>query len=216
MEVLYSNKDYKLNLYKQNTTIISTDDKDSMFILNELRNKGYDYVSIFDSFSTDSVEKELSIFNEQEKFLNLFGFISIKDKAIKNLSMEERAIIKIILELSKNKDLLIFYDVLTYLNKETKDKVIKYIKREGKTFINVTSNEEEFIINEYMIVLNNKMVALEGPCYLVIEQEKLLKRLGFSLPFIIDISLQLRDYGLVNNIYSDYESLVGDLWKNKN
>ena len=48
MEVLYSNKDYKLNLYKQNTTIISTDDKDSMFILNELRNKGYDYVSVFD------------------------------------------------------------------------------------------------------------------------------------------------------------------------
>ncbi len=216
MEILYSNKNYKLNIYKRNTTIISTNDSDSLFILNQLRNNGYDYISVFEPFSTDTVEKELCLFNKQDMLLKELDIISIKNKTIKELTLEEVAILKIYLELSKNKEVIIFYDVLTYLKKSIKDKVIKYIKREGKIFINVTSDEEEFIINEYMIVLNNKMVALEGKCHLVIEQEKLLKRLGFSLPFTIDISMQLRAYGLINKTYSEYKSLVGDLWKSKN
>ena len=216
MELLYSNDSYKLKLYKQNTTILSVSDSDSFYILNELRNKGFDYVSIFEPFTAETVDKQLSLYGDYHKFLKDFGFAYMENKLISDLTFEEKAVVKIISELLKENEIIIFFDVLTYLNKNTKDKVIKYLKRESKIFINVTSNEEEFIINEYVIVINNKMVALEGKCYLVMEQEKLLKRLGFSLPFTIDISTQLKAYGLLNNIYSDYEVMVGDLWKNKN
>ena len=98
--------------------------------------------------------------------------------------------------------------------KQKKD-IIAYIKNKNITFINITSNEEEYLINDYMIVINAKQVALEGDTKLVLEQEKILKRLGFSLPFSVDISLQLKAYGLINNIYTDYKDLVGVLWKNK-
>lgn len=216
MELLYSNNDLKLNLYKRNTTIISTSDSDFLFILNALRNKGYDYVSIYTPFSTDTVMKELSIFSESDTLLNEFQCKYLENKAIKDLAMDEVALVKIIIELSKNKDCLVLYDVLTYLDKEIKDKVINYIKKQNITFINITSNEEEYLINEYMIVLNNRIVALEGETLLVLEQEKILKRLGFSLPFIIDISLQLKAYGLIDKVFTNYKELVGELWKNKN
>lgn len=216
MELLYSNDNYKLKLYKKNTTIISTLDCDVLFILNEIRKKGYDYVSIYTPFSTDTVLKELSLFNESESLLNEFECIGLKSKNIKDLSLKEIAILKIVLELAKNKDCLIFYDVLTYLDYDLQSKVMNYIKSKNIVFINVTSNEEEYLINEYIIVLNDKMVALEGETAIVLEQEKILKRLGFSLPFAIDISRQLKDYGLVDKIYLDHRELVGELWKNNN
>lgn len=216
MELLYSNNDLKLNLYKRNTTVISTSDSDLLFILNALRNKGYDYVSIYTPFSTDTVMKELSIFSESDTLLNEFQCQSLENKAIKDLTMDEVAFVKIIIELSKNKDCLVFYDVLTYLDKDKKERIINYIKNKNITLINITSNEEEYLVNEYMIVLNNKMVALEGETLLVLEQEKILKRLGFSLPFAIDISLQLKAYGLIDNVFTNYKELVGELWKNKN
>lgn len=216
MELLYSNNDLKLNLYKRNTTIISTSDSELLFILNALRNRGYDYVSIYTPFSTDTVMKELSIFSESDTLLNEFQCKYLENKAIKDLAMDEVALVKIIIELSKNKDCLVLYDVLTYLDKEIKDKVINYIKKQNVTFINITSNEEEYLINEYMIVLNNRIVALEGETLLVLEQEKILKRLGFSLPFMIDISLQLKAYGLIDKVFINYKELVGELWKNKN
>ena len=216
MELLYSNDSYKLKLYKQNTTILSVSDADSLFILNELRSKGYDYVSVFEPFSAENVEKQLSLYGDYHKFLNDFGFAHIENKLINDLTFEDKAIVKIVSELLKGNEVIIFFDILTYLNNKTKDKVVKYLKRESKIFINVTSNEEEFIINEYVIVLNKKIVALEGKCYLVMEEEKLLKRLGFSMPFTIDISMQLKAYGLLDKTYSDYEVMVSDLWKNKN
>lgn len=215
MDLLYSNTDLKLNLYKRNTTIISTSDSDLLFVLNELRNKGYDYVSIYTPFSTDTVIKELSIFSENDTLLNEFQCQGLKNKFIKDLSMAEIALLQITLELSKNKECLVFYDILTYLDNIQKERVINYIKNKNITLINITSNEEEYLINEYMIVLNNKMVALEGETLLVLEQEKILKRLGFSLPFAIDISLQLKAYGLIDKVFTNYKELVGELWKNK-
>lgn len=216
MNLLYSNDNYKLNLYKKDTTIISTSDSDVLFVLNGLRNKGYDYVSLYMPFSTDTVLKELSLFNESENLLNEFECVTLKNKNTKDLSLEEIATLKIILELSKKKDYIILYDVFTYLSSDLKNRFINYIKAKNIVLINITSNEEEYLINDYMIVLNDKMVALEGETRLVLEQEKLLKRLGFSLPFTIDISRQLKAYGLVNNVYTDFKELVGELWKNNN
>ena len=47
----------------------------------------------------------------------------------------------------------------------------------------------------------------------VLKNEKLLKRLGFNMPFIIELSNLLNNYNLVNKIYLDKESLVKDVWK---
>lgn len=215
MELLYSNDSYKLNLYKRDTTIITTSDEDVLYLLNDLRSKNYNYISIYTPFSTDTVLKELSLFNEAESLLNLLGAQNLVTKNIKDLSIAEIAVVKIVIELSKKNDFVIFYDMLTYLNEEQKNNIIGYIKNKNITFINITSNEEEYLINDYMIVINAKQVALEGETKLVLEQEKILKRLGFSLPFSVDISLQLKAYGLIKNIYTDYKDLVGVLWKNK-
>lgn len=213
MELIYNNDSFKLNLYKRNTTIISTSDTEILFILNELRNKGLDYISVYDSFSTDTVLNELSLYDGSDILLKEFNYEFLKEKNIKDLSLSNKALLKIIIELTKNKEVLVFYDILTYLDKKTKDKIINFISINDYIFINITSSEEEYLINDYMIVLNEKMVAIEGETIQVLEQEKILKRLGFNIPFAIDISLQLKSYGLVKKIFDNRKMLVGELWK---
>jgi hypothetical protein len=61
--------------------------------------------------------------------------------------------------------------------------------------------------------LYNGISGIDGRTLDVLEEEKILKRLGFSLPFMIDLSIQLKLYGLINKTYLSKEAMVKNLWK---
>ena len=42
--------------------------------------------------------------------------------------------------------------------------------------------------------------------------DRLLKKLGYGLPFVVDLSTQLIYYDIFDKVYFDMDSLVGDLW----
>ena len=46
-----------------------------------------------------------------------------------------------------------------------------------------------------------------------INEEKLLKRLGLGIPFIIELNKYFMDYGMVSKYHLTNEKLVGELWK---
>ena len=54
---------------------------------------------------------------------------------------------------------------------------------------------------------------MEGNTIEVFQNEQALKRIGITLPFMVELSLLLKDYNLVDKIYLDKESLVQYLWK---
>ena len=54
---------------------------------------------------------------------------------------------------------------------------------------------------------------MEGNYKEILKEEKILKKLGFNLPFILELSLGLKYYNLTNDLYYDNESLVNYLWK---
>ena len=66
----------------------------------------------------------------------------------------------------------------------------------------------QIIYYVYMMVL-----MLDGKTLDVLNNEKILKRLGFDLPFMIDLSIQLKLYGLIDRTYLNMEDLVNNLWK---
>ena len=39
-----------------------------------------------------------------------------------------------------------------------------------------------------------------------------IKKIGLDLPFIVDLSIKLKYYGLVNKIYFNMEELIGAIW----
>lgn len=130
-----------------------------------------------------------------------------------NLTKIDEIKISILNSLISNKKVIVFFNVLTYLESDFKRKVIAYLKDNKKTIINYTSEIEETLLLEYLMVIQNNEIIMEGDTKEILKEEKIIKKLGYNLPFIIELSYGLQYYNLINKTYYDNESLVNDLWK---
>lgn len=130
---------------------------------------------------------------------------SFSDYTVFNNSLD----IKKIKELDK----IVLFNSLHLLSRNNIDKLIEYLKESKKDFIIITNNIEEVMYTDYLIVIDeSESILIEGKTKLVLEESKLLKRLGFDLPFYFEMSNLLMDYGLIDNIYDNKDDLVGALW----
>ena len=111
------------------------------------------------------------------------------------------------------KDKIIFFNALNRFNEEKIKEILSTLKEHNIAYINVTNNIEEALFTSYLIVYDKEKILIEGSTMKVLQEEKLLKRIGLELPFMVELSLLLKDYDLVKQIYLDKESLVKDLWK---
>lgn len=110
-------------------------------------------------------------------------------------------------------DKVIFFNILNNLTSNDLKKLFDYLKLNKIKFINVTNNTEEILYTKDLIIYDKDIIIAEGNTLEIIKNDKLFRRLGFKLPFIIELSILLKDYDLVNKTYLDKESLVEDLWK---
>lgn len=107
---------------------------------------------------------------------------------------------------------VIFNDCLRYLKNADLKRLLSMLEKNNIHFLNITSNIEEVIYTPYLIVYTSGSIQVEGDTVSVLKEEKILKRLGFRLPFIFDVSLQLNYYGLLNSVSFEAKGLVDKLW----
>lgn len=191
----------------------------------ELLKKSFVVVNRDLTFINDTVKKELRYSLEKlniapyqiKKKLNeindFFGINKILDKAIKDLNLNDRVLVKILSYALIEPTYLAIDDLLIYLNTRTKILLLNYLNSKNILLINVTSNMEDVLYSDYVLCLYDGISAIDGKTLDVLEQEKILKRLGFSLPFYIDLSIQLQLYGLISKNYLSKEEMVKNLWK---
>lgn len=142
--------------------------------------------------------------NPDENFINKLGSIPvIKDLEFNKLV--ER------LEFFPNKQ-VIFNEILYGLKLDEKMEIFKLLKKQNISYINVTSNVEDAIYSDYIFVYDGNKLVLEGSRNEVLKEEKTLKRLGYGLPFVVDLSIQLNYYDIFNKVYYDLDELVRALW----
>lgn len=110
------------------------------------------------------------------------------------------------------KEKIIFFECLNKLNDFELSTLFETLREHNILFVNITNNIEEAIFTQHLVVYDKENILIEGPTIEVLKEEKLLKRIGLELPFMVELSLLLKDYNLVNKIYLDKESLVSDLW----
>lgn len=194
-----TNKQIVGNLIGKNISIVGLNQNKREFIDGQ-QFKDYYYLSF-------SKLEELGI--DENKILDELNL-----KQMKQHSSKQNIIIANILELvKKGIRNIILDDLLTYIDIDLKKIVVSYLKNNQVNFINITSDMEDTLFTDYLIVLHENMVAIEGETLNVLLEERLLKRLGFNLPFMVDLSIQLKYYGLVDKIYLNQEDLVNELWK---
>lgn len=142
--------------------------------------------------------------NPDENFINKIGSIPVV-KDLEFNKLVER------LEFFPNKQ-VIFNETLYGLKLDEKMEIFKLLKKQNISYVNVTSNVEDAIYSDYIFVYDGNKLALEGNRNEVLKEEKTLKRLGYGLPFVVDLSIQLNYYDIFNKVYYDLDELVRALW----
>ena len=130
-----------------------------------------------------------------------------------DLTLIDKIKINILNSLESSNKIYVFFNVLTYLDYEFKTNIINYLKENNKQIINYTTDIEETLLLEYLMVIQNNNIIMEGLKEDILKEEKILQKLGFNLPFIVELSLGLKYYNLIDNLYFNNESLVNSLWK---
>lgn len=137
-------------------------------------------------------------------------------KSVENLSDEE--IIKTQLALAMiNKPKIIIVDDLTmYISKKEIEELYielkKFNQEEKITIIAMTTSLENVLKTDYIYVISDNEIVIEGNPEEVLEKDNILNKAGLELPFMMDLSVKLRDYDLIKNIELDMDRMVDKLW----
>lgn len=140
---------------------------------------------------------------------------NILEKEPYSISNEEKWLVSLASALVINPNIL-FIDNGFKLNPKKRKLVLEVLEKynkKGMTIINFTSNVEEVLYGDEVIVLNNGKVILEGKKEDVLENEEVLEKVGLGVPFIVALSNKLKFYDLIDKTYFEEEKLVDDLWK---
>lgn len=142
---------------------------------------------------------------------------SVLQQNPKTLSLFEKNKVLLALAIIHKPKLLLLDDPCSMLTKgETKfilDCLKKLQKKDKMTIIVTTDNLEETLWGDYLYILKAGKIVLEGKPISVLQEETILTRLGLRLPFLVDLSLKLKFYDLLDDVILDLDKMVNLLWK---
>lgn len=141
----------------------------------------------------------------------------IKREEINNLSMQDFIRLQIAAAISSLPKVIIIDDISQYFGEEEIEEIITYFKYLVSTYdltiIFITSRLEDIIESDYLFIIHESNVILEGNPIDVMKKDNILNRIGIRVPFMIDLSVKLKDYALIDDIELDIERMVDKLWK---
>lgn len=146
-----------------------------------------------------------------------FKINKLLDKKIIDLTNSEKQQLLIAIATLHKPKILLLDSAFTMMDRKTKkqikDTLINYKKSFNITIIETTSNLEDVVDSDYLYVIGNGGILIEGKPLVVFREDSLLTRIGLALPFMVDLSLKLDFYELLDHIETDVYRMVDDLWK---
>lgn len=159
--------------------------------------------------------KKKDITNRLYEIRTLFRLESCINKKIDELTEYEKVKVLIATSLIHRPKIVFLDNILSRLNEsECKDlfKILQEVKKDI-TFCIASSSLDNILLFDSVIVLGDKNVKIEGNPNEVLQQDNELSKLGFIIPSMIDLSLKLNFYGVLDNIITDVDGMVDKLWK---
>lgn len=178
-------------------------------------------------FTQKTVEEELyyqlpvGLSKEDKKRLlknvvKRFKLTKVLNKSTNDLSEEEIVRVQLSLAIIISPKILLLDDLNNYFNKkdllELVDTLKKIAHEEQITIIMATVNLDCTVNVDYLYVIDNSEIVLEGEPLMILEKDNILNKAGLELPFMMDLAVKLRDYDLIKEIELDMDRMVDKLW----
>lgn len=140
--------------------------------------------------------------------------LDIKDKQIKELSNYEKQTLLIAISLLHKPKLLLIDDIFSYMEDANIKKIVKILKSiNNLTTVYFSSNLNLVNESDYIYILNNGEIYMEGNSQNISNHYDNLIDIGLEIPFINKLSIDLKKQELIKKDYSNLEDLVNNLWK---
>ena len=207
-EITLENKkisDYKLEEYNEivKSVIPKEITFDEINIEEELYNKCY----------LEYKEKE-QIINYIIKGLKIKKILT---KDIKTLNSREITLTQIAIALINKPRLLLIDSLDIYFNLEDQKTIINflkdYISTYGLTVVITTTDLGISLETNYLYIIDKGDLVLSGAPQEVLQKDNVINKIGLNIPFMIDLSVKLRDYDLITKLETDYDRMIEALWK---
>lgn len=181
-------------------------------------------------FFFEKVEDELKFvlanlsLNEEEtqkrfqKTVKYFSLSSLLGLRPKDLSRFHKVKLLLALAYIVEPKIILLDDPCRALDKEETRQILSYLlslKKEGKTILMATDHLDECFEADRVVVLHQGQIRLDGTPLEVLKEDGTLNRIGLRLPFLVDLSVKLQYYNLIDTIYLDSEKLVDAVWKSE-
>lgn len=161
-----------------------------------------------------SKEEKQKIIKDIAKTFKLTKFLT---KNVESLSEEDIIKLQLAQAIISKPKILLIDDLSPIFNKQELLEITNILKDINKsheiTIIMITSILECNLQSDYTYIISNKQITLEGIPSKVLEKDNIINKAGLELPFMMDLSVKLKDYDLIKDIELDMEKMVNNLWK---
>lgn len=206
--LIYGKKQEEYKITELSSIIKIIIPKEITFIQNTVEEELY--YQLPRAFNKEVKQKEVKEISKKLKLTKLLT------KSVESLSDEEIVRLQLALAIISKPKTLVIDDLSLFFQKKDLLEIVKYLnkinKEEGITIILVTNNLEYTLFSDYLYVINNSEIVIEGTPNEVLEKDNILNKAGLELPFMMDLSVKLRDYDLIKKIELDMDRMVDTLW----
>ncbi len=166
----------------------------------------------YESILVSKLIKKYYSKNIYNKIINEYDLKNIISKKVSDLNEQDKIKLLFCLKLSSKGDIVIIDNLLNKLNCHNKDIIVKILNKLKINVINMTNNIEDTLLGENIIIMDKGKIMLNDKKENIFMKYDDIKKIGLDLPFIVDLSIKLKYYGLVNKIYFSMEELIGAIW----
>ena len=205
--LLLSKKNFKK--YIRNISTILEDSYNYFLCDTVIEELEYPLINL--KYKKDEIEEVI------DRVINITKINGLLSKMISELNNLEKVKLLLATSIVHEPSLIFIDDIFRFLNQKEKriiHNIIKSINYEmGITFIYTTSDINDIINLDRVIVLNKGKIILDDTYYNIIYKDNELTKMGFEIPIMIDLSRKLEFYNLVDKIYYNRDEVINRLWK---
>ncbi len=192
------------------------------------RNISYVLNKDLDIFVAETVEDEIAFGleslakpkNQIREIINTkaieFHLIDHLKRSPNSLGSSDKAKLKILSAIIFEPKVLILDNIIGEMNYSDKIRVVSLLKEyvnKSNIVLNFTDDIEESLYGDRIIITDIDKIIADGSTLSILKEEKLMKKTGLGLPFIVELNKYLMDYGIIKRYELDIEKLVDTVWK---
>ena len=154
---------------------------------------------------------------DQTRYISKLLFIEdILNKSTGELTKVEKIKVLIATSIIHHPKVLLLDDILVGLSNSEKENILLLLKRvirEMEIIVIMTSSSlEDAIYSDALLILDQGIVRYSGRIADILEHDNALTKMGIEIPVMMDMSLKLKFYNLLNQVILNEEEMVDALW----